>query len=92
MLEHVVHVAAAKHLDPGPGQLIHLVSKNWMFHILHTCTQGLPTVPSLLGEEKATNPFLRPHDAALRARLGVAAGAADWEAFGAVRKAKDEFR
>jgi hydroxyacylglutathione hydrolase len=54
--------------------------------------QGIPTVPSLLGDEKKTNPFLRPFDPELRKQLGVPAGAEDWEAFGAVRKAKDNFR
>ena len=53
--------------------------------------QGLPTVPSLLGEEKATNPFLRPFSEAIRRQMGQPAGAADWEVFGAVRKAKDSF-
>src|SRR5690606_28220624 len=34
--------------------------------------KGQPTVPSLLGEEKATNPFLRPMSENLRATLGLA--------------------
>lgn len=49
-------------------------------------------MPSLLGVELDTNPFLRPQDAELRASVGAAAGAADWEVFGAVRRAKDGFR
>jgi hydroxyacylglutathione hydrolase len=52
--------------------------------------QGLPTVPSLLGEELDTNPFLRPADQGIRAALGMQ-GAADHEVFGAVRRAKDRF-
>ena len=48
-------------------------------------------MPSLLGEEKATNPFLRPFSEAIRRQMGQPAGAADWEVFGAVRKAKDSF-
>jgi hydroxyacylglutathione hydrolase len=45
---------------------------------------GKPTVPMRLGEEKATNPFLRapqllPH-------------LADWEAFAEIRKRKDAFK
>jgi hydroxyacylglutathione hydrolase len=32
---------------------------------------GEPTVPSRLGEEKATNPFLRPEDPAIRRQLGM---------------------
>ncbi|KAG1657953.1 hypothetical protein FOA52_004724 [Chlamydomonas sp. UWO 241] len=52
---------------------------------------GLATVPSLLGLEKATNPFLRPFSEGIRTALGVPAGAEDWEAFRAVRQAKDKF-
>lgn len=33
--------------------------------------RGEPTVPSQLGEEKATNPFLRPEDPAIRRQLGL---------------------
>jgi hypothetical protein len=51
--------------------------------------QGEPTVPSLLSEELATNPFLRPHDPEIRALVKSKAGAADWEVFGAVRAAKN---
>lgn len=53
--------------------------------------QGVATVPSLLGEEKATNPFLRPHDPAIRSALGLSPEAADAVAFGAIRAAKDRF-
>jgi hydroxyacylglutathione hydrolase len=51
--------------------------------------RGEPTVPSTVGEEKATNPFLRAP--ALAARLG-ARGRPDHEAFAAVRAAKDVFK
>ena len=49
---------------------------------------GEPTVPSLLGEERATNPFLRPHDAGIRAALDMA-DATDAEVFGELRSRKD---
>lgn len=52
--------------------------------------KGEPTVPTTIGLEKATNPFLRAPT--LRARMGVPAGAADHEAFAAVRAAKDAFK
>lgn len=52
---------------------------------------GEPTVPSLLGDELDTNPFLRPWDAGVRAGAGVGAEASDVEAFGAVRGHKDRF-
>jgi len=51
--------------------------------------RGEPTVPTTIGLEKATNPFLRAP--ALAGRVG-AQGKADHEAFGAVRAAKDIFR
>ena len=51
--------------------------------------RGEWTVPTTIGLEKATNPFLRAPK--LAARVGKA-GAPDFEAFGAVRAAKDAFR
>jgi len=51
--------------------------------------RGEPTVPTTIGLEKATNPFLRAP--ALAGRVG-ASGKADYEAFGAVRAAKDVFK
>ncbi|PNW82155.1 hypothetical protein CHLRE_06g276350v5 [Chlamydomonas reinhardtii] len=53
--------------------------------------RGEPTVHSRLGDEKATNPFLRPHDPAIRQQLGFDAAAPDWQVFGAIRAAKDRF-
>ena len=54
--------------------------------------KGEPTIPSVLGDEFKTNPFLRPFDPAIREALGVPAGATDEEAFAAIRAAKDCFR
>jgi hydroxyacylglutathione hydrolase len=51
--------------------------------------RGEPTVPTTIGLEKATNPFLR---APLLAERVGKAGAPDYEAFAAVRAAKDAFR
>jgi hydroxyacylglutathione hydrolase len=51
--------------------------------------RGEPTVPTTIGLEKATNPFLRAP--VLAGRVG-AAGRPDHEAFAAVRAAKDGFR
>jgi hydroxyacylglutathione hydrolase len=51
--------------------------------------RGEPTVPTTIGLEKATNPFLRAPQ--LAARVGKA-GAPDYEAFAAVRAAKDAFK
>ena len=56
--------------------------------------QGRPTVPTTIGDEKRTNPFLRAGDAGateLRASLGVAPDADPVAVFAAARKAKDVF-
>lgn len=49
-----------------------------------------PTVPSLLGEELDTNPFLRATDPVLRGVLGMA-DASDAAVFAALRARKDKF-
>ena len=51
--------------------------------------EGEPTVPMTLSQEKQTNPFLRAP--ALKAAIGMP-GAKDWEAFGELRRRKDNFR
>jgi hydroxyacylglutathione hydrolase len=55
--------------------------------------RGEPTVPSQLGVEKRTNPFLRCDiSEEIRKNVGVVPGDSDADAFGKVRKAKDTFR
>lgn len=49
-----------------------------------------PTVPSLLGEEKATNPFLRADDPVLAANVGLSGGD-PVSVFAEVRARKDSF-
>jgi hydroxyacylglutathione hydrolase len=49
-----------------------------------------PTVPSTMLEERQTNPFLRPHDPQIRARLGMI-DATDAEVFAEIRARKDRF-
>lgn len=51
---------------------------------------GEPTVPTTLGLERATNPFLRPHDPAIRAQLSMEA-AEDVDVFAEIRRRKDSF-
>jgi len=53
-------------------------------------TLGKPTVPSLLSEELATNPFLRAADPAVQAHLGMA-GANPVDVFAEIRSRKDNF-
>jgi hydroxyacylglutathione hydrolase len=51
---------------------------------------GQATVPTTLAEERATNPFLRPQSAALRATLELV-DASDVEVFARTRALKDAF-
>jgi hydroxyacylglutathione hydrolase len=54
---------------------------------------GEPTVPSKMGEEKKTNPFLRVDvSEEIRKNVGVTESDSDADAFGKVRRAKDTFR
>lgn len=75
-------------VEPGNPDL---VSRNEQ--ILAKRSRGEPTVPSLMKEEKATNPFLRG-DVSEEIRKNV--GATDSDSFdvvfGKIRKAKDTFR
>jgi hydroxyacylglutathione hydrolase len=50
--------------------------------------EGRPTVPTTLGIERATNPFLRPHDPGIRRHLGMER-ASDVEVFAEIRARKD---
>ncbi len=49
-----------------------------------------PTIPTNIGLERATNPFARPQDKAIRSRLGMK-GATDEDVFAEIRKLKDNF-
>ncbi|TIS56392.1 hydroxyacylglutathione hydrolase [Mesorhizobium sp.] len=51
---------------------------------------GKPTLPTTIGEELSTNPFLRWHDPAIRKHLGLES-ASDVEVFAEIRKRKDNF-
>ncbi|PRY23652.1 hydroxyacylglutathione hydrolase [Aliiruegeria haliotis] len=51
---------------------------------------GAPTVPSILSEELATNPFYRAKAPEVKARLGMA-GAPDVDVFAEIRRRKDAF-
>jgi len=50
--------------------------------------QGKPTLPTTIGAERSTNPFMRPHDPAIRRNLGMET-ASDAEVFAEIRKRKD---
>lgn len=58
-----------------------------------TRERGEPTVPSLLGLEKLTNPFLRVDVSdEIRRIVGATPDDSDEVVFGKVRQAKDRFR
>lgn len=52
--------------------------------------EGKPTLPTTIGEELATNPFLRWSDPAIRKTLGME-DAPDEAVFAEIRKRKDQF-
>jgi hydroxyacylglutathione hydrolase len=52
--------------------------------------ESKPTLPTTIGEELATNPFLRWHDPAIRRNLGMET-ASDEEVFAEIRHRKDIF-
>lgn len=51
--------------------------------------RGVPTLPTNIGLEKETNPFLRPQSLAIRARLGME-GMPDWRVFARLRELKNK--
>ncbi|HLI12250.1 MAG TPA: hydroxyacylglutathione hydrolase [Alphaproteobacteria bacterium] len=53
-------------------------------------SRGQPTIPSTIGEERATNPFLRADERSLAENLGLA-GADPVAVFAEVRRRKDHF-
>ena len=73
-------------LEPGNAALVARVAE-----VTKLRAAGRPTVPSTLGLEKATNPFLRQHSPELRAALGMSAAASDVDVFAAARRKKDTF-
>jgi hydroxyacylglutathione hydrolase len=52
--------------------------------------EGEPTLPTTIGKELATNPFLRPSSPEIQKRLGME-GRELWEIFGETRRRKDRF-
>jgi hydroxyacylglutathione hydrolase len=52
---------------------------------------GRPTLPTTIGQEKRTNPFLRAGEPGIARNLGMA-GAAPAEVFAEIRKRKDHFK
>ena len=59
-------------------------------HIKKLRSDGIPTVPSNLGEERNTNPFLRPWSKNIRVNLDMI-DATDDEVFAKIRALKDTY-
>ncbi|MFI3219333.1 MAG: hydroxyacylglutathione hydrolase C-terminal domain-containing protein, partial [Methylococcales bacterium] len=59
-----------------------------MIQVNELRANGLPTVPSTIGEELATNPFLRDLSSTLQAKFK---GIAPVELFAKLRRLKDSF-
>jgi hydroxyacylglutathione hydrolase len=77
----------AASIEPGNEELLARVTA-----VQEARRQGFPTVPSLLGLEKRTNPFLRCDvSEEIRAQVGATATDSDADVFGKVRRAKDRF-
>lgn len=72
-------------LEPGNAALVAR-----MTDVDAARAKGAPTIPSTLGLEKQTNPFLRPASPELRKTLGLE-GADDVEVFAETRRRKDNF-
>lgn len=71
-------------IDPSNSVLISLADE-----VGRRRAQGLPTVPSRLGDEKQANPFLRADDDELAGVIG--AGEDPTNTFALIRKLKDNF-
>ena len=72
-------------LEPENPRLISRAAK-----VAERRTKGLPTVPVLLTEELATNPYLRAHLPALKTAVGLP-DADDVTVFAEIRARKDKF-
>lgn len=79
------NAAFALTIEPDNAQLVSRVGE-----ITAARAAGLPTIPSNLGVEKETNPFLRADIAALRAAVDMI-DAAPVDVFAHVRKKRDIF-
>ena len=72
-------------LEPGNADL-----RTRMAEVEALRARGAPTIPTTIGLEKRTNPFLRPDSAEIRRTLGLE-GADDVAVFAETRRRKDVF-
>jgi hydroxyacylglutathione hydrolase len=77
----------AQSVEPGNAELVARVQQ-----VQDARNHGRPTVPSILGDEKRTNPFLRCDiSSEIRTNVGASDTDSDAVVFGKLRKAKDVF-
>jgi hydroxyacylglutathione hydrolase len=74
----------ARSVDPENAELGHRAKE-----IDDLRSRGTATLPTTVGLERRTNPFLRPGDAAIRSRVGVGPEADDVAVFAELRRRKD---
>lgn len=79
------NAAFARTVDPDNSALHARIERDEALR-----TEGRPTIPSRLGEERATNPFLRTSDPAIRAILGLE-DASEVQVLAELRARKDRF-
>jgi hydroxyacylglutathione hydrolase len=72
-------------LEPGNAEL-----QARMKEVEATRANAEPTIPSTIGLEKRTNPFLRPNSPEIRKNLNMD-GASEVDVFGEMRRRKDNF-
>jgi hydroxyacylglutathione hydrolase len=75
----------ARSVDPDNPELAERFDR-----ITEMRSKNIATLPTAIGYEKRTNPFLRPHDPAIRRHLGME-NATDAEVFAELRTRKDKF-
>lgn len=80
------NLAFARHLEPESEAIARRVAE-----VEALRSNGLPSLPSTMGIERATNPFLRSGSVELRASLGLESADAV-EVFAATRRLKDGFK
>lgn len=81
----LANAAFAETIEPDNPDLVARIAE-----VKALRAKGLPTVPSTIGHERATNPFLRASSPLIRARLGLTS-ATDAEVFAEIRSRKDRF-
>jgi hydroxyacylglutathione hydrolase len=72
-------------VDPGNRELAERAAE-----VDRLRAMGLPTVPTTMGRERRTNPFLRPDDPGVRSAVGLA-GAGPVEVFAELRRRRNVF-